>query len=93
MTKKRTRAPAKQPAPKLSAKEPAATPDQETPSPTAEVLPEPTVLVAQLSQNAFQLIMQIIDNANFKGSEAGQVLAVKLELARVAGLRTAGDGQ
>lgn len=91
MTKKKTRAPATVPALKLPVEELAApTPDANT------KIPEPTQSVAMvetLSQNAFKLIMQIIDNADFKGREVSQVLAIKLELVRVAGLRTTGDGQ
>jgi len=88
--KNRKRAPAKRPAPKLPAKESAVpTPDQDTPTPE----PVLTVMVEPLNQNTLNLVMQIIDNADFKGHEVSKVLAVKLELARVAGLRTPGDGQ
>lgn len=98
MTKRKTKAPANVPALKLPAKEPVApTPDQETPTPDPAVKPElaSTNLVEPLGQNAFQLILQIIDNADFKGREASQVLAVKMELIRVAGLKVQapGDGQ
>ncbi len=80
--KKKTRAPAKVSAPKLPAKKPAA------PTPTPA---QPSV--APLDGNVFKLLIQIIDNADFKGREVNQVLAVKLELARVAGLRQTGDGK
>ncbi len=76
---------------KLPAQEPAAPkPEEETPKPSEPVIK----LVEPLSGPAFQLTMQIIDNADFKGREVNQVIAVKMELARVAGLRNApGDGQ
>lgn len=92
--KKKSRAPAKVPAPKqtkLPAKEPVAPkPEAETPKPSEQK----TVLVEPLSGPAFQLTMQIIDSADFKGRDVNQVIAVKMELARVAGLRTdPGNGQ
>lgn len=103
MTNKKTkRAPAKSPRSKLPAKVPAAPkpePDVKTPDEEEDKQVEPQlgVLVQPLSEQVFQLLMQIIDNTDFKGREVNQVIAVKLELARVAGLRTApqqlGNGQ
>lgn len=93
MTKPRKNARAqKRSVPKLPANESAApTPDNDIQPKVPEA---PSVeMVEPLNQNAFQLIMQIIDNADFKGREVSQVLAVKLELARVAGLRQTGDGK
>ena len=93
MTVKKSRAPAKVSAPKkdkLPAKEPVAPKPEVTPKPSEPV----STLVEPLSGPAFQLTMQIIDNADFKGREVQQVIAVKMELARAAGLRNApGDGQ
>ena len=90
MTNKKTkRAPAKSPRSKLPAKVPAA-PKPEVKTPDKEIAqPEPqlSTLVEPLSEQVFQLLMQIIDNTDFKGREVNQVIAVKLELARVAGLR------
>ncbi len=89
--KKQKRAPAKRPAPKLPAKEPAVPLlDKDTPThdPSA-----PIALVEPLDRTTFQLVMQVIDNADFKGRESNKVIAVKLELARVAGLRTPGNGE
>lgn len=87
--KNKKRAPAKRPAPKtkLPVKEPAApdTPDDE--QPTIDV---PTQLVEPLNGQVLSLLMQIIDNTDFKGREINQVIAVKLELARVAGIQTQG---
>lgn len=89
--KKKSRAPAKVSAPKkakLPAKEPVAPEPQQEPTQA----PEKLALVAPLSEPVFRLVMQIIDNTDFKGREINNVIAVKMELARVAGLRQ-GDGQ
>jgi len=90
--KKTARARTKRPAPKPTTKESAApTPDQATH--TQDQSAPAAAMVAPLDKNVFQLVMQIIDNADFKGSQINRVLAVKLELARVAGLRQTGNGQ
>jgi len=44
--------------------------------------------VEPLDKEAFRTVIQIIDRAEFKGSEAGNVIMLKKELARAAGMPT-----
>ncbi len=86
MTRKKT--PAKRPAKKTPAKPaqpktPAAAPAKPT-DPTAG-------LVRPLAPNALKLVMDIIDNAPMKGSEAQLVIGLKIELGRVAGVKPSGQ--
>lgn len=72
MTVKQTKKPA--------AKSPAAeTPAVATP-PVAPAAPAP------LDKQAFQMVLNIIDASDIKGSDAGNIILLKQELARVAGL-------
>ena len=42
------------------------------------------VMVEPLSKDALRVTLQIIDNADVKGSDAGNIVLLKQELARVA---------
>lgn len=44
-------------------------------------------MVEPLNIEAFKMAMQLIDNADIKGGQAGSVLLLKQELARVAGAK------
>ncbi len=78
MTRKKT--PAKVPAkPKTPAKEPA--------NPT-----DPTAgLVKPLAPNALKLVLDLIDSAPMKGSDAQMIIGLKIELGRVAGVQQRGQ--
>ena len=76
----RNKTPAKEPAtPKTPAKEPAKPTD-----PTAG-------LVRPLAPNALKLVLDIIDNAPMKGSDAQLIIGLKIELGRVAGVQQSGQ--
>lgn len=47
------------------------------------------VLVRPLDPRAFQFVMQIIDQANIKGSDASNIVNLRMELARVANAKPA----
>jgi len=51
-------------------------------------VPTGPTLVAPLKADMLRMVMSIIDNANVKGSDAGSILILKQELARVAGVQT-----
>ncbi len=84
MTRKNT--PAKRPAKKTPAKVPA---KPKTPAAEPAATPEPqlSTLVEPLAPQALKLALNIIDNADIKGKDANLVIQLKLELARVAGVR------
>ena len=78
MNSKKT--PAKAPAtPKTPAKEPVIPTD-----PTAG-------LVKPLAPNALKLVLNIIDSAPMKGSDAQLIIGLKIELGRVAGVQQSGQ--
>ena len=63
------------------------TPANKTPAKkTAPAAKEEVKLVAPLDQGAFKSLLQIIDNSDIKGGDAQNILKIKAELARVAGL-------
>lgn len=53
---------------------------------------EPIKLVEPLDPQAFQMVMQVIDKADFKGSDMGNVLLLRRELARVSGITPQAPG-
>jgi hypothetical protein len=48
--------------------------------------PEGPKLVQVMQPAAFQMVISIIDDAKIKGSEAGNLIMLKNEMARVAGM-------
>lgn len=48
---------------------------------------EPAELVQALDPKAFQMVMQIIDRADIKGSDAGAIINLRRELVRVANVK------
>jgi hypothetical protein len=74
----------KTPAKKTGRKAPAKAPAKET----AESTPEEDKRqpVEPLASDAFQMLMELIDNAPFKGKDAIAVLNLKREVVRVAGI-------
>lgn len=46
--------------------------------------PEP-VMVEAITPQAFKFVMELIDRADIKGADAGNVVLIRQELARVAG--------
>ncbi len=86
MTAKKTNRAPRRPAAKQPANKPVA-PELPVETPDDNNKPAPVVMVEPLSPQVLNLVLQIIDNTDFKGSEVNQVIAVKLELARVAGAR------
>ena len=55
--------------------------------PAAQAQPEQANLVAPLDQKAFQFAISIIDLAPMTGADAGNVILLKQELARAAGMQ------
>ena len=53
---------------------------------TAPAAKEEVKLVAPLDQGAFKTMLQLIDASDIKGGDAQNILKLKAELARVAGL-------
>ncbi len=87
MTRKKT--PAKGPAKKTPAKAPV---QPKTPAVAPAPPTDPTAgLVKPLAPNALKLVLDIIDNAPMKGSEAQLVIGLKIELGRVAGVKPSGQ--
>lgn len=74
---------------KQPVKSPAVKPEldgpEKTGAPEGPAATDPT-LVKPLAQDAFRFVMSVIDRSDFKGGEAGNVIILKNELARVAGL-------
>ena len=58
---------------------------KEVVEPQVPAAPAPQ-LVQVMQPAAFQMVMSIIDEASVKGSDAGNVIMLKQELARVAGM-------
>ena len=50
------------------------------------------VMVEPLSKDALRVTLQIIDNADVKGSDAGNIVLLKQELARVANVQSRPQG-
>ena len=81
--------PAKRPAKKTAAVVPVQT---KTPAKEPAKTPEPAqeqlaTMVEPLAPQAFQLVVNIIDSAPMKGSDAQIIIQLKMELARVAGVQ------
>lgn len=71
---------------KTAARKPRMKPTGKTGAEQAQEQQEPAMVQAMQPQ-AFQMVMEIIDNATVKGSEAGNVILLKNELCRVAGMQ------
>lgn len=71
---------------KPAAKKPAEEPKVPA-APGAQAAPNARPLVQPLAPDAFKFVLAIIDNAEFKGGDAGNVIMLKNELARVAGMQ------
>ncbi len=84
----RKKAPAKRPANKTPAKP--AQPKTPAQEPAKPIDPR-AGLVKPLAPNALKLVLDIIDNAPMKGSEAQLVIGLKIELGRVAGVQQSGQ--
>ena len=78
MTRRETKTPAK--------KKPVVDKGQDAPKIPADAGPPP-LMVQSLDQQAFQYAMKLIDTAPVTGADAGNIIMLKRELARVAGLQ------
>jgi hypothetical protein len=84
VTESQKKTPAKRSARKPRAKKPAPKVDADAKKAEDNKRPE---MVAPLNREAFQMVMSIIQNANIKGADVENVIQLKMELMRVAGVR------
>lgn len=73
--------------PTLAEKRAAAKLAEKQPPKIPEIGQAPAALVAPLDQQAFQYAIKLIDSAPMVGGEAGNIIMLKRELARVAGIQ------
>ena len=55
-------------------------------APVAAPVAQAPAPLEPLTQDAFKMVLGIIDRSDVKGSDAGNIILLKQELARVAGL-------
>ena len=59
-------------------------------APAAPAAPQTQELVQPLSRDALRLLLGIIDKSDVKGADAGNIILLKQELARVANVSAQG---